>query len=99
MQSFEFLAAFQRLTLIAQMVEQTDIPGILEHLVHAETVTPFLTGAGPEGIAELRRFAEKASEFQAACMESHDRLAAAATGAGRGRRFLVGAEPPMSSGA
>jgi len=97
MHSYEFLAGLQRLAVLAKMTEETDIPGILEHLIHAETVTPMLTGVdvGVQ-LKDLREFAEKAGAFQRECIRFHDRLADAMQAAGRQRRQLVGPEtrPP-----
>lgn len=91
MTSYEFLAGLQRLALLAKMTEETDIPGILEHIVHAETVTPMLVGADTQALKDLREFVEKAGEFQVAAIKHHQRLVDVMSSAGRQRRQLAGA--------
>lgn len=76
MEGFEFLASVPRLSLIASMLEKTDVQGMLEYMNVADTVAP-LFGGRTERLSSLRGFISKALEFQRECARYRDQLAQA----------------------
>lgn len=88
MEGYEFMAAIQRLSLIASMMEKTDVEAVLSHLGYVDAVAPMF-GLEPSGSARLmslRRFVSKAAEFKTVCQEYRDRLSEAQELAGQTRR-------------
>lgn len=97
MEGYEFLAQLQRLTLVANMLETTDVDGVAEHLSYAETVAPLfdaeLYAHGSARLADLRRFVAKAVEFKRECRSYQNQLAEAERIAAARRRKLVAGPP------
>lgn len=73
MESFEFMAAIQRLGAIAKMIGATPLEGLRTQLLHAETLAPIFDveqGArGSQRLAALRRFVAAAESFKHAALD------------------------------
>lgn len=89
MEGYEFLAAIQRLSLIASMLEKTDVEGVMDHLGYAETVAPLFGDADPARLSGMRGFVAKTLDYKRVCAAYRDQLSQAEATAGRTRRQLV----------
>lgn len=65
----EYISIQNQLVILAQLIAPLDLKGFLSQLAHAEAMCPildptlFMRGAGK--LAQVRRLAEAAQEFQA----------------------------------
>lgn len=100
MKTYEFPAAIQRLSAIADMVLKTDIEGVIEHLEVAESVAPlFEAGAyqhGSERLKSVRGFLDDALKFKRSCEQYGPKLAEAGDSA-RERRLAL-SDPKRGEG-
>jgi len=81
METYEFLPAIQRLSLIADMVRKTDVEGVIDHLGVAEAVAPVFDPDayhyGSERLVAIRGFLDDALKFKRSCERYGTRIAEA----------------------
>jgi hypothetical protein len=100
METYEFPATIQRLSLIAEMVLKTDVEGVIDHLGVAEAVAPVFDPDayqhGSERLLAIRGFLDDALKFKRSCERYGVRIAEAGQVA-RARRLEL-ADPKRGDG-
>ena len=100
MKTYEFPAAIQRLSMIAEMVLATDVEGVIEHLGVAESVAPIFDQdayqSGSERLQAIRGFLDDAIKFKRSCKQYGEKIAQA--GASARERRLALADPKRADG-
>ena len=90
METYEFPATIQRLSLIADMILKTDVEGVIEHLGVAEAVAPVFDPDayqhGSDRLLAIRGFLDDTLKFKRSCERYGTKIAEAGATA-RSRRL------------